>query len=415
MRHSHTTRRAIACLLLVLGSSACAGGDDADGPSSSPPGSTTTTVADTVPVETTAAPTTLPPTTTTEPPIVGAEWQEFDTPFSTQDAVTAAGQLWISGSVDGVPALASTANAVDWDVYDLAALGLPTGTGGRPVGQTTIGAWNDDLYAVVAVAPQPGLSADGVMADLWVVTSQGAPAGEVRLLAPSETGLDQRLAGAENFRIMDLGSMIEGTDSPTFTAVGQWWVPYQTGDEDFAAIELGDDGRWAITSPDLDDASFDEFVGASLNGVPVAIGVATDSAQVLATWTRTGSGWVAARSPLGTGDAVITGIDSTGSRLVAVGTVDDRPVSWSSSDGISWTISEFPEADQWLGLDVDIVWTGTEFIAITSATTLDGPVWASADGTSWTSVGAHGADRITMWDDRIVAIYGYLWISPPIP
>ena len=416
------THRRVAALAAALSLVGCGGGDDGQTATSpTQPAVTVDTVADST---TTAAPTTTEmPTTTTQPPTPGEEWQTLDTPFEPVDAVAVGDTLWIAGLVNEFPVLAASADGLTWTTHDLAALGLPTATTlsqpGDLVRLLSLGSWNGQLSAVVAAPPQPGLSADGVVGDLWVVTTEGAAEGGVRLTPPGESGLDQRLPGAENFRIMELGNAILGTERPTFTAVGQWWVPFKTGDADFAAIELGPDGRWSIFSTDLDDGSFEPAAGAAFGSGVVTLSATFASDVDLAGYTRTDAGWQASRVPLppGIGEAEISGAASAADRVVAVGVVatdfttgDFRTAAWTTVDGVTWSMVELPEGVSRSTATARVVWTGEVFLVAGNA----GPLWSSPDGITWTIVGEHGTVELAMWNGRVVSAGNELEVSPTL-
>lgn len=416
------THRRVAALAAALSLVGCGGGDDGQTATSpTQPAVTVDTVADST---TTAAPTTTEmPTTTTQPPTPGEEWQTLDTPFEPVDAVAVGDTLWIAGLVNELPVLASSNDGTTWRQHDLAALGLPTTTTlnvpGDVAKQVSLGSWNGHLYALVAAVPQPGVSADGVAGDLWVVTTEGAADGGVRLIPPGDSGLDQRLPGEQNFRILDFGNAIVGSPRPTFTAVGQWWVPFKTGDADFAAIELGADGRWGIASTDLDDGAFEPAQGAVVGGIPVALSASFTSDVELGAYTRTDAGWQTSRVPLppGIGEAEISSAASSADRIVAVGIVatdlaasDYRTAAWTTLDGVTWSMVELPEGASTSNPTGQVVWTGEAFLVASSA----GAVWSSPDGTTWTIVGEHGTVHLTMWNGHVVSAGDELKVSPPL-
>lgn len=421
MRRHPAPLRHLSVLAALVALAGCGGDTTADVATSVTADGTDATTPSTV----TAPPTTAAPTTppTTVPPTPGESWQALATPFVPVDAVAVGDSLWIAGLVNEFPVLASSVDGVDWVQHDLAALGLPTQTTlnqpGDLVRLLSLGSWNGQLHAVVAAPPQPGVSADGVVGDLWVVTTEAAAPGTVRLIPPAESGLDQRLPGAESFRIIELGGAILGTDRPTFTAVGQWWVPFKTGDADFAAIELGADGRWAISSSDLDDGSFDAASGAAFGNGAVALSETFASDTELAGWTRSDAGWQFGRVPLpaGIAEAAISGAASAPGTAVVVGLIatdlvtgDYRTAAWSTVDGVTWSVAELPEGASTSNASARIVWTGDAFFVASSA----GPSWTSPDGTTWTIVGEHGTSHLTMWNGHIVSAGNELEVSPPL-
>ncbi|HQZ35889.1 MAG TPA: hypothetical protein PK020_15795 [Ilumatobacteraceae bacterium] len=426
MHSSSITLRSAAALVAVFTLGSCGGSED-DGTAAVSTESEPTVTDDTVePTSTSAAPTTTmsPTTTSTTPPAVpGEEWQQLDAPFEPSETVAVGDTLWIAGRVDDLPVLASSLDGSTWTTYDLVALGLPTqstlNAAGSLIGQLSLGSWDGYLYALVAVPPQPGASVDDVAGDLWVVTTEGAADGVVRLIAPAESGLDQRLAGPENFRIMDLGNGIEGTPRPTFTAIGQWWQPYATSDADFAAIELGANGRWAITSEDTDDGWFESALGAQLDGNAIAISQTFASDQELVTWTRTEAGWQLGRVPLpaGINRGSVDSAASAPGRIVAVGAIatdsrsgDDRFVAWTTTDGVAWSVVELAEGTGAAYADISVAWTGQMFVAASS----DGLVWSSTDGNAWAIIGDDSLRNLVGWAGRLVSVNYGLQVSPPL-
>lgn len=364
-------------------------------------------------------------------PVHGELWQALDPPFEPVEAVAVGEQLWIARSVTGhigdAPAFAVTIDGASWELHDLAALGLPTDTTldvpGALVGTSALGAWDGHLHALVAALPQPGVSTEGVGADLWVVTTDGAPAGGLRLVAPAETGLDQRLEGPGSYRITTLGAPIAGTERPAFTAIGQFWTPYATSGADFAVIELGDDGGWSVSNHDFPDGPLSDTAwGATIAGTTIAVTATGGTHEQLARWTRTESGWRVERGPLLPDDridqGVVDGAAASPDRIVAVGRVetgpllaDQRPVAWSTPDGATWSSVELPGGDVTANRHIDVVWTGAAFVA---ASDRSGPVWSSPDGAEWTIVGSGQARRLTLWNGRVVALGDGLRVSPPL-
>lgn len=415
---------ALVAVIAVTGAGCSGESDDADGDGPTTPSATADASSVPPTAESTTLPaTTLPATTTTVPPTPGETWQSLATPFEPADAVAVGDTLWIAGLVNEFPVLASSVDGVDWAQHDLAALGLPTQTTlnqpGDLVRLLSLGSWNGQLYAVAAAPPQPGVSADGVVGDLWVVTTEAAAPGSVRLIPPGESGLDQRLAGPENFRIMELGNAVLGTERPTFTAEGQWWLPYKTGDSDFAAIELGADGRWTIASTDIDDGAFNPADGAAFGTGVIALSETFASETELAAWTRTEAGWQFGRValPPGITEAAVSGAASSPDTAVFVGVIatdstsgDHRTVAWSTVDGVTWSIAELPDGASTSNASARVVWTGEAFVVASSA----GPAWTSPDGTTWSIIGEHGTSHLTMWNGRIVSAGNELEVSPPL-
>lgn len=368
-----------------------------------------------------ALPAGSPMVAATPPP--GEVWQTLDVPFDPVDAVAVGEQLWIARVADGVAVFASSDDGGEWEQHDLAALGLPTQNTFPPgdvMWQLTLGSWGGHLYALVAAPPQPGISTDGAGADLWVVTTEGASDGGLRLVAPAESGLDQRLPGPGNYRITALGGPIAGAELPAFTAVGQFWTPRATSAADFAVIELRDAGQWAISNHEFGDGPFEPAWGATIGGADIAITTTSGANEELATWTRTAADWHASRSPLppGIDEADITGAASAPGRVVAVGViaagpllVDARPTAWTTVDGVSWSAVELPDGATTYNAGVSVAWTGETFVA---ASTRSGPVWSSPDGHTWAVVGHGQARRLVTWADRVVALDGGLAVSPPL-
>ena len=89
---------------------------------------------------------------------------------------------------------------------------------------------------------------------------------------------------------------------------------------------------------------------------------------------------------------------------------DDRFVAWTTVDGITWSTVELPQGAGAAYAKISVAWSGDVFVAASS----EGPVWSSADGTTWTVVGDQRLRHLVAWSGRVVAVDYGLRVSPPL-
>ncbi len=434
-RVPHSTPSVLSGLLatISIAVAACGGADTASlgtsGPDEStaphpPPTVTTTAVV--------SSTTTVAAATTTTLPNEG--WTTSQIDFQPASAAAAGDRLWLAGrDEENEFILAFTLDGSTWERVDLVGLGLPTESTLPSAGairhQMVLGSVDDTLYGVFAAPPQQGVSSQGAGADLWLVTS--GVDGAILLQGPDDTGIDQRLDGPKNFRIMDLGYITGENGRVHLFANGQWWEPYRTDDSDFTAVSFFGSGPWTTFSEDQPPGPELRLAGAAtLGDVVVAVGLRGNrQAQLLSwvsddgvTWARGG-----ADAPEG-GWIQIEDLAAGGGRFVAVGSerpnADSTPsegfaVAWWSENGQEWNRVELPPVPVGsLVLPNGVVWLGSRFIAL-AGSQFPEAIWTSTDGAQWTLDKADGeyfvpGRDVVKWGDRVV-IVGVDWVtvSPP--
>ncbi len=432
MQHAVGQHVVAAVAVSLLGLVACGGAIDSMSVSTTtPPG---------IPVEVPPSATVeVPPSssTTTSAPNepVGVAWQEERLDLGVSAVAVVGDRLWVAGQdAAGRLVLVSTTDGRAWTPIDLEALGIAMDSElfapGSLIGQAALASIDGELVGMLAARPQPGVSVEGVGADLWVVTTAGAADGGVRVMGPEETGLDQRLDGPRNFRITNLGGIAGLDDQVHVVADGQWWIPYETSDSDFATMSLLGGDSWTTHSVDEEPLGFLNFAGVeTLDDRVVAVVWRSNKPRRLVSYVTTdGVSWIEGGHPPAEGEWVeVSDVAVGAGRIVAVGSElrswdapmsEDFPVAFWSEDGLTWNRVEMPgELDTTPGV---VVWTGQEFLALGDATRRLTTVWTSADGVDWTVAtladsASVWANHIVMWKGRAVLFGGgRVAFSPPL-
>jgi hypothetical protein len=378
------------------------------------------------------------------PVVVGTEWEQISLKFSATGAVGVGDRLWVVGTdgddLDSPPVLAYTDDGTTWRTVNLAALGIPIKETDKQAAEkpdSVLASVDGELYGVIAAPPQEGVSADGVSTDLWVVTTDGAPDGEVIALEPEETGLDQRVEGPDNFRIDELGGMAGRDGQVHVAAVGLWWLRdgptagYKR-DYEFAAISLPDTDSWVTYTEDLDDPEDNSFIDlagiVALDDRFVAVGKRGSEVRFLFSYVSTdGVTWTQSEPDPPLGEWVeVYALAASSERVVAAGLesasfaslyLEGFPVSWWSDDGVEWNRVELPVVEPENETDMRVVplsavWTGEQYMLFGS----NGPtgrevvaIWTSPDGVEWSVLETEFYPMLriqdaVMWQGRVVAV-----------
>ncbi len=388
--------------------------DQLDGPSSA------------VSSTTTSAPAPATTSTTVSPavvPIRGIDWEMVEPGFWPHDAVVVGDRLWVSGrdlsttgTEESAVVLAFTDDGRTWEFVDLAGLGMPVRVGGRSIdevqGQSVLANVDGDLYALFSPSPVDGVSADGAIGDMWLVTTVGAADGEVVALGPAETGMDQRIGEPDridpkalqytnysDFRVGALGG-ITGRDGQIHIAIdGNRWEPYATTDSDVTVFTLSGTELANVYNENKFGGGFIEYAGiAALGDNYVLVGRRGDRPRVLFSYvTVDGVDWLEAEANPPPGEwAEVVDLATNFSRLVAAGSerpswgtgrTTDFPVSWWSDDGSEWNRVELPLKESRAMRAVASVWTGSEFVLVGADKKVITAIWTSPDGMEWSELG----------------------------
>jgi len=381
--------------------------------------------------------------------------------FWPHDAVVVGDRLWVSGrdlsttgTEESAVVLAFTDDGRTWEFVDLAGLGMPVRVGGRSIdevqGQSVLANVDGDLYALFSPSPVDGVSADGAIGDMWLVTTVGAADGEVVALGPAETGMDQRIGEPDridpkalqytnysDFRVGALGG-ITGRDGQIHIAIdGNRWEPYATTDSDVTVFTLSGTELANVYNENKFGGGFIEYAGiAALGDNYVLVGRRGDRPRVLFSYvTIDGVDWLEAEADPPPGDWVeVLDLASNLNRLVAAGSerpgwgslrTTDFPVSWWSDDGSEWNRVELPLKESRAMRAVGAVWTGSEFVLVGADEKVTAAIWTSPDGIEWSEMDTENLPEMSFrgavaWGDRIVMLggvrrTGVVVFTPPLP
>jgi hypothetical protein len=458
-RHTAGSKLVYLAGCLALIAAACGGSAETGTAPSAPAtgdGSSTSTGPSTIDAPTSTTSAAARTTTTAALPVRGVDWEISDVDFRVIDAVVVDDRLWVSG-LDGAETtlvLAFTDDGRAWERVDLAGAGMTVLVGPRGVeeiqGESALAEVDGELFGLFAPSPVEGVSADGVKADMWLVTTLGADNNDVVVVGPTASGIDQRIGEPDridpdalkytnfsDFRVSEIGG-IAGRDGRLHIAIdGQRWAPRATTDSDFTAFTLSGTQLESVYNENKFGGGFIEFAGiAPLGDTFVAVGRRGDRPRVLFSYVTTdGVDWIEAEAEPPAGEwADVVVLAASPMRLVAAGlegpefggpSGEEFPVTWWSDDGAEWNRVELPvvasDGPAAPILPVGAVWAGSEFLVLGSGGRAVDTIWASPDGIEWSFFDSDNlpelrVQRVLMWRDRVVVVgQRSVAFTPPLP